>query len=165
MVTLPGKLEEHRVDIANTIMTKCGELDVGYENPHMFTQVMFNWFNINYINWGKMWDALMEEYNPIENYDRTEDSTSDNTFTAGTQNVTENEISAMNTSGYSNDTKNTSVNSGTDESDNVYHSRVHGNIGVTTTQQMIQQELELRKWNLFEYIADKFEEDLMIRVY
>lgn len=47
----------------------------------------------------------------------------------------------------------------------VFASHIHGNIGVTTTQQMLQSERELVKFNLWDYIADKFTQDLMLRVF
>lgn len=43
--------------------------------------------------------------------------------------------------------------------------RVHGNIGVTTTQQMIQSELELAKFNIYETIADSFVQEFCLMVY
>lgn len=46
-----------------------------------------------------------------------------------------------------------------------YSSRVHGNIGVTTAQQMITAELELRRYDLYKEIALMFEHDLLIQVY
>ena len=43
---------------------------------------------------------------------------------------------------------------------------IHGNIGVTTNQQMIEQELELlRHFDVYGYIAELFERDNMIMVY
>lgn len=41
----------------------------------------------------------------------------------------------------------------------------HGNIGVTTNQEMIQQELELRKFNIYKSIAMEFEDEFTIPVY
>lgn len=46
-----------------------------------------------------------------------------------------------------------------------YTSRVHGNIGVTTSQQMIQSELELRKFDIYEEIAGRFEHEFLVQVY
>lgn len=43
--------------------------------------------------------------------------------------------------------------------------RVHGNIGVTTTQQMIQSELELAKFNIYETIADSFVQEFCLMIY
>ena len=62
----------------------------------------------------------------------------------------------------------TIVSSGTDSEDSevTRNSRIHGNIGVTTAQQMIEAELELanRFW-IYDYIASAFESDNFITVY
>ncbi len=45
-------------------------------------------------------------------------------------------------------------------------SDIHGNIGVTTNQQMIEQELELlRHFDIYGYIAELFENDNMLLIY
>lgn len=43
--------------------------------------------------------------------------------------------------------------------------RMHGNIGVTTNQQMINEELDLRKFNIYNYIVDRFSERFIVEVY
>lgn len=43
--------------------------------------------------------------------------------------------------------------------------RIHGNIGVTTSQQMLQSELELAEWNLYEHITDIFLSEFVIPIY
>ena len=45
------------------------------------------------------------------------------------------------------------------------HSRLHGNIGVTTSQQMLQSELDIAKWNIYEQITDLFLSEFCIMVY
>lgn len=42
---------------------------------------------------------------------------------------------------------------------------IHGNIGVTTSQQMLKSELDIQLWNEFNHIADLFINDLCTRVY
>lgn len=47
-----------------------------------------------------------------------------------------------------------------------YTEHTHGNIGVTTNQQMIEQELELlRHFDVYDWIAAKLENELFIQVY
>ena len=46
-----------------------------------------------------------------------------------------------------------------------YTSHVHGNIGVTTSQQMIQSEIELRQFDIYTDIARRFEYEFMVQVY
>lgn len=43
--------------------------------------------------------------------------------------------------------------------------RTHGNIGVTTSQQMLQSELDIAEWNLVEKITDIFVQEFCIPVY
>lgn len=47
-----------------------------------------------------------------------------------------------------------------------YTEHTHGNIGVTTNQQMIEQELELlRHFDIYGFIAEKFESELCLMIY
>ena len=43
--------------------------------------------------------------------------------------------------------------------------RIHGNIGVLTNQSMIESELRLRQFDIYETIANMFEEEFIIRLY
>ena len=45
-------------------------------------------------------------------------------------------------------------------------SRIHGNIGVTTSQQMLEQELQIsEKINIYNYIVNEFKQRFCIAVY
>lgn len=46
-----------------------------------------------------------------------------------------------------------------------HDSRIHGNIGVTTSQQMLQSELDIAKFNIYEQIADIFCEEFCLMIY
>lgn len=43
--------------------------------------------------------------------------------------------------------------------------RIHGNIGVTTTQQMLQSEIELWQWSFFESVFEDLDKMLVLSVY
>ena len=43
--------------------------------------------------------------------------------------------------------------------------RLYGNIGVTTSQQMLQSELDIAKFNLYDQIADIFCEEFCLMIY
>lgn len=62
------------------------------------------------------------------------------------------------------DTDNTdSTDTGTVKHD--FEMRAFGNIGVTTTQQMIEQEREIRKFSIYDYIISEFKNRFCILVY
>ena len=50
------------------------------------------------------------------------------------------------------------------DNDGTEHEEIRrsGNIGVTTTQQMIQSERELRKWNFFENVFKDLDKELAL---
>lgn len=100
--------------------------------------------------------------------------------------MVENTVSAYNSSSYQPDTKRvdtagkTLKNTHSDTEDieranentnardlaDTHKGHLHGNIGVTTNQQMIEQELELlRHFDIYGYIAERFEEDNMLMIY
>lgn len=72
---------------------------------------------------------------------------------------------ANNTS--SNITEHENVNNYTTDNDFDHdeHARMHGNIGVTTTQQMLQAEREVVNYNWYEVIARMFADEFLILVW
>lgn len=52
-----------------------------------------------------------------------------------------------------------------DDTVTTHYGRTHGNIGVTTSQQLLESELEIAKWNLYEHITDIFLEEFIIPIY
>ena len=53
----------------------------------------------------------------------------------------------------------------TENSKTVRDGRIHGNIGVTTSQQMLEAELKIAEWNMYEHITDLFLSEFVIPIY
>ena len=101
--------------------------------------------------------------------------------------VSEDEVSAFDSNTYQPSDKNTTDNDGTDTVDysgtikdeygegssgnenenstNTHGGRVHGNIGVTTSQQMLQQEYDVARFNIIDQITDMFILEFCIPIY
>lgn len=150
--------------------------------------IIFN----RYVNkWSRLYAVMESEYNPVQNYNMTEEETPNLTHTE-TPNITRgktttNKISVTVTGGNSQDDsvygfnsssavptgKVTGTNSSTttaNANDNVTTDSEtetgtrtttdtgkrtltrSGNIGVTTTQQMLESEINLWEWNFFEQV-------------
>lgn len=139
--------------------------------------------------------APLENYDRIEAWTDTLDSdgtsrttgTNDTTTTINEdivgQSTVQTDVSAYDSSGYQpkekvttnsrtdddtttvidNDT--TENNTSTLDNKGEHRGRVHGNIGVTTSQQMLQQELDLGYWNIYSRITDMFLEEFCIMIY
>lgn len=128
-------------------------------------------------NWAKQYATLSLEYDPISNYDMTESETGSNsgsttvTHTGTDNHSTSNprtntrEVYAFNSTSYAPSERDSITDTGTDNrtvnlSDGGTNSGSFsrsltrsGNIGVTTSQQMLQSERDLWKWNFFENVV------------
>lgn len=130
-------------------------------------------------------DVMKATYNPIENYDSNEETTTtlgakEENFKKGTntdttevgqgQITTKSDVTSYESNTFADTDKvttdesarttTTTMGERTDirtekEHIDTFKKRIHGNIGVTTSQQMIESELELRKRNVVtEYLTD-----------
>ena len=79
---------------------------------------------------------------------------------SGKESLNNNSVESGNTSGT--ETNNTAGNS----NEVTQHSaHLYGNIGVTTSQQMLKDQLDIVTWNLYEHISDIFIDEFCILVY
>lgn len=199
------------------ILQYCGENEVRYAEPEMLKKFVNIWFRANKTQFGRIWDTINADYNPLENYKRIEDSTrdiSENEATEGTStldskvsgsatadgtdsgtesgtNNVDKFISAFdstslqpreseegedsrNTSGttHSESTNSSTGNqngSNTGKRDRLenekYNYSGHGSIGIITSQEMIKQEREIAQYDIYYYIAMKFEDEFTIPIY
>lgn len=194
--------------IVECLFSECAELEVIYPAPTVFKTILTAWCQYRKKIWLDLWNTTNLEYNPINNYDRTETETvktdktgnatssgsnanthSDNTNISGqngTVTRTENRYGfnsssvdvpvakAVETPGqYTSNQNSTSNDSGTNagnssikENESITRSlRNYGNIGVTTTQQMIQQERDIVKYDIVDDIINDFKAKFCLMVY
>lgn len=122
--------------------------------------------------WNKLAEALFSDYNPIENYNMKENketdfeehtvTDNDETVTnkySGFNSATPSEVSESVTDGTLDTTK---TDTGSKAKNELTRS---GNIGVTTSQQMIESEYNLRKKNLLDLIYKNIDTILFIDYY
>ena len=134
--------------------------------------------------WTKKYNALMTQYAPLENYDMTEeednsivddatthitgDATNNVTSTTGSRSVYGYNSSSPVPSESDSGSTSTDTDMTTDYDNERTIDRTltrHGNIGVTTSQQMLQSELELRSYKFFEEVYKDIDSVLCLMVY
>lgn len=180
----------------DTILMRTRELEILYPNFTYLKNRITIWSNKYQINWEKLYDTTVLEYNPIENYDRMSDWT--DTDDESSSSARDNTVKSTSTNEITNSVnitdQNTAFNSGladhakqitngdtsenssitNTEKENVNDGRTrkhtttgreHGNVGVTTSQQMIQSERDLVVFNLYDIIAESFIENFCLMVY
>lgn len=125
------------------------------------------------VRWAKLWATLSFSYDPIENYNMEEELTNDeeiitygrideSSMSYGKTIEDKTDVQGFDSAAYSPADKFTEEQGGTDTGENRAHGSDrtdrshtltrHGNIGVTTSQQMIESERNL--WILWQYFYD-----------
>lgn len=171
--------------LVNNILKECWDLEPIYPQPILFKKMIDAFFAKKYSDYFRMYTALSDEYNPLHNFDRYEEKDenrqNDRTYkrnmdsenSANTE--TTNKVSAYDSNGFSNSDlenidDNSSQNVSIDDTDNTvdtYTTKNHlyGNIGVTTSQQMLESEINLRsKHNIYDIITFDFRAQFMLRL-
>ena len=102
-----------------------------------------------------------------EDGDITVDGTGTDTFThSGTDTMNNSGTDIVDYSGTIKDEYGEGFSStGTNDTEFKHSGRMHGNIGVTTSQQMLQSELDLARFNLVQEITDLFVLEFCVMVY
>ncbi len=156
------------------IFAETAELEVLYSDPETFKTILKNWSKTRLPDWRRIEGALNAEYSPIENYDRTE--THSDKYTRNlTENSTSTSTDNAKRAAFNADTLVDTDSSAGSTTDNAAYSggdnreisiRAHGNIGVTTNQQMIEAEISIRhNHNLYNIIIDDFINKFCLGVY
>lgn len=111
--------------------------------------------------WKRIYDASKLQYDPIENYDRREEWDDSGTAAGNSE-----QYAAGYNAGASPDmVKQGSTDSGSSSSGH-HEGRVHGNIGVTTSQQMLEQEITVAgKLDVYAYIIRDFKRRFCLPIY
>lgn len=193
-MVLPEDLDDEdglvRKLITDDIILRHGDTPLFIPEPTVMKYYIQSWSTKMLPVFQRMWNACIAEYDPIENYNRSEyrtettEDTMGNTRTLDTAtdttgtNTTENSVSAENVVTFSPDTKTVETpdlnvaDSGTITDDGSYDgsltidSNIHGNIGVTTSQQMLEQELALvPKLDIIRIISDSWAAEFCLAVY
>jgi len=190
----------------NNLILECAELEIIYPDFDFMKFAINTWSAKELPSWERYYAAATVEYNPIENYNRTEDSTithsgtdsnqasgddvdehtgydsivgsgtdtdtsyrtsyDNNTF-AGTDKV---EMLKGSTQTNNHNSTITHTNGRLDETTYGHtidtDSNISGNIGVTTSQQMLEQELAITpKLNMFNIMIHSFKNRFCLLVY
>lgn len=114
--------------------------------------------------WERLIDSFYKDYNPIHNYDMDETKDTNTLMTIGDTN--ENYVSGFNSSTMVKNSENPNTRTITgDKKDNIEHTERKGNIGVTTSQQMLQSEIELRQYNIIDQMLNDVYSLLTLSIY
>ena len=174
-----------KVTTVENILLECAELSLIYTNPDFMKKAIKQWSDKEQKIWQKLYDTENLDYNPIWNVDAeiTETETIDRDKTGSASMGESNDgditdttsVTGYNSSDWQAHDKNvrdidttTRRNSNDTENEDVERQLTverTGNIGVTTTQEMIKQEREIAVFNTIDFITNSFKKRFCVMVY
>ena len=170
-LALPNGVD--RDTVINNILMEGAEFEILYPDPAFLKLAIGSWSAAQRPIWEKLFSTTKLDYDPISNYDRKEhweehgDRTG-NSNDNSSGNVT-NSQRGYNASTFVDATKAASeaenAREESEENNLTRDGRAYGNIGVTTTQQMIQQEREIAEFSIYNRITKDFLDRFCLRLY
>lgn len=163
------------------ILYRCGEFSVMHADVDFMHDEILNFFATHYATFDRQIKVMQKEYDPLENYNRTEifmggnsHSDSNSSSSSGSSSSdNEHKRAAYNSSSYEPYEKD--IGSGSDSSSlsgsssgsfNEQHTlKAFGNIGTMTSQEMAKAEWDLALLNIITEIADMFAGEFTMMVY
>ena len=191
--------------LITNLVTELSGFEILYPNPDFMKRLIPVWSAKEFPVWHKLYETTLLKYDPLSNYDRTEEweDVGDNSATNNgtTKNIgsstgsssgsssgsgsNKNSVAGFNSSelvenekaensgqSSSSSSNNSSSNSdttisgtSTEKLKSTHRGRVSGNIGVTTSQQMLDEERRVALFNLYDRIIESFKMRFCVLVY
>ena len=172
--------------LINNICMELAELSLIYSDPNTISKMISVWSAVHKNEWLNLWQTLLYKYNPIWNKDGriVEESSGEGTTTntgsytdqkSGTDTIRD-YVTGYDSNEYSpNGKTETEYGAGLTHTLNNMQSKSvgensttrteSGNIGVTTTQQMIREQREIVQFNMYSMITNSFKEQFCLMIY
>lgn len=161
----------------DNILFQCGELELVYSEPSFLRAMIGNWCKRRAYKWKTLQGTTTLDYSPIENYDRKEqwsDEESGTSEAGGNTSTSGNSLDKkkgfeggdlVETSGASDSSTAQTSSTGSSSRKSRHSGWVHGNIGVTTSQQMLMSERDVAEFSIYDVIAQDFAREFCLYVY
>lgn len=147
--------------VIDNILLECFPFETLFPNPEFLKQAITIWSNSCQTVWNHLYETMNYKYNPIWN--------KDGSYTEEVHTGAESEsgridsVKGFNSDNWAEHTK--SEGNTTASGTETRTRKEQGNIGITTTQQMIQEERNIAEFNLIRYITEDFKNRFCIVIY
>lgn len=154
-----------RVNFVNELVRSCGQFEV---MPHDYLQFIWDvdvWSRGRVRYWQRMYDALNTDYEPLHNYDRTEEETIKDDRVKKIDSNANSKVAGFDSGELVDDSA--AIGNSTDVDDDLRdrHLRAYGNIGVTSSQELLLQEINVAEQSMVKIIIEEFKQEFCLVTY
>lgn len=160
---IPAALD--RETLVQKILFNLAELNVIYTDPEAMKAAIWMWSSSRINVWNHLQETTEYEYNPIWNKDGTIKEKETRDLKGKLTGTDHDDVSAYDASDYQNRDR-TRISHDSADSGTISRERTEqGNIGITSTQQLIKEEREIAEFNLYDLITEEFKKEFCVMVY
>lgn len=176
---------EDNETIIQNILIECAELEILYPDADFMKFAIGAWSQKQLPIWNKLYNTEKLEYNPLENANRTEETNDTTVINESNSGNNKSMLDGVNAStrqvfpfdGNISEAQYIDEIRPHEERDNNYSDNregqntftsvktIKGSIGVVTPQEMIEQERNVSKFSIVNYIIEQFKQRFCIMVY
>lgn len=151
--------------LVDNLLMECAELEVLYPDAEFMRDAIGAWSAAECDKWEELEKTLHYEYDPISNYDRREEWTDDSEGSSTATSTATGKQAGYNSQELVTSDGSESGGSSSGKSSSKHVGIVRGNIGVTTSQQMIEAQRKVVDYCVYDVIIDSFQRRFCLLVY
>lgn len=163
-----GLYVNHTLDkdtLVAEILLECSDLQLIYPNWEYMQGMIWQWSSTELPIWNKLWKTMFLEYNPLWNVDAEITDTSSGSNSGTTGGTDTQSVAGYNSATMVDHTKDTTSGSSSGSWSESHSTRRTGNIGVTSSQELLERERNVAQFNIYKYIVNSFKKRFCIMVY
>ena len=162
-MSIPAAID--RDTLVQNILLECGMFETYIPDPAVMKTAITYWSRKASGIWEDLQKTKEYDYNPIWNKDGVIRETETRDLKGTGKNETVNQVSAFDQAGFTNQAKGNTDAESTDTGTVTRERLEQGNIGLTSTQQLIREQREISEFNLYDYIINDFKSRFCLMVY
>lgn len=151
--------------LINVILMECGEMQPVWTNAEFMQEMIGVWSEKWQYTFQKWVNAQKIKYDPLYNYDRHEEIEDIHYNTVTNTGDIQGQKSAFDSSGFQPHDKTINNLMNQDNGNMTREAHLYGNIGIVSSQQMLQSEYDIAYWNIYDHIKDIFMQEFCIMIY
>ena len=161
-------VDDHFIDkdiLINEICFECSDLQLIYPDGDYMKTMLGYWSKSEQNVWRKMFYTDCVEYNPLWNVDADviETNSGDNSGTSKGNNTES--VKGYNSDDWAEHTKDDTDSESSGKWSESRKTRRTGNIGITSSQELLERERAVAQFNIYKYIVDSFKRRFCVMVY
>lgn len=160
---VPTELDKQ--SLIDLLLAECEPLEIRIPDADIMQSIITSWSKTKLPSWNALLYSTMRRWNPIHNYFRTEVVNDSERQESTSGSTSSSSVAGFNDEALKQNAGATASANGNTSKEYSHNSQISGNIGVTTSDQMIAEFRETVQYNIYNQIINDFKRQFCLLVY